>query len=367
MKKYEIYIMEIILFISIIMFNIVYKSALLQNITIILLAIYSVVRFGLMKDNNYIKNTATKIVISSLLIYFITTYILGLVLGFNKTPLAFSLEYLLRVILLEALIIILKEIVRYIIARHKKLPIIIYTLLLAILDIIIEIKGYNLNNLEAIFIFTTTIIVPVLCKHTLCSYITYKISYIPSIIYNLTISLYQYILPIIPNLGNYLYATTNTVLPFIVYYSISRISHYKDKIDVYKNKLIRRFIYAPILATLVVIILLASGLLSHTIIAIGSNSMSPSYNKGDAVIYKKTPIEKIKIGEIIAFKKNGKIITHRIINISNNYEITTKGDANNAPDTWIVEKQEILGVVKYTIKYIGYPTIWLNEAYNRKD
>ena len=371
MKKYEIYIIEIILFISIIMFNIVYKSAMLQNITILLLAIYSIARFGYMKDSNYLKSTIVKTVISSILVYMITIYLLGLLLGFNKTPFNLNINYFVKVVLLEAIIIISEEIMRYTIARnsqHKKIPLLIYTIILSILNIIIEINGYNLNDSEYIFIFITTVVIPTISIQLVCSYLTYKVSYVPSLIISLTMSLYQYILPIIPNLGNYLYAVTNIALPYIIFYSSSKIISYKEKVDVYKRTFIRRLLYIPVFILLIIIVLLASGLLGHTLIAIGSDSMYPSYERGDAVIYVKASIDDIKTGEIIAFKKNGKVITHRIININKEKKsINTKGDNNKTPDSWEVKESELLGVVKYRIKYIGYPTIWFNDIYNGKE
>ena len=264
------------------------------------------------------------------------------------------------------------EILRYIIARntqHRKLPLIIYTIILIILNVIIEINGYSLNNGEVIFIFITTIIIPTISIQAVCSYLTYKVSYKPSIILNISISLYQYLLPIIPNIGNYLYAVANTALPYIIYFSTSRLNQYKDKINMYKNTLLRKLLYVPIIIIIVILVLLVSGISNDTIIAVGSGSMSPTYDRGDAVIYQKTKIDDIKIGEILAFKKSNKVITHRIVNIekNNKYIIYTKGDANKNIDSRTVNEQEVLGIVKYRIKYLGYPTLWFNEIINGKE
>ena len=373
MKKYELYLIEILLFISIIMFNIVYKSVLFQNLVIIILAIYSLSRFGFMKDNNYLKSTVIKMVISCILIYLVTIYILGLILGFNRTPASLSIDYFIRVISFDALVIVAEEIMRYVIARntqHKKIPLIVYTIILVILNIIIGIKGVDLRDNERLFIFITTVIVPAASVQAICSYLTYKVSYVPALIFNLFTSLYQFVFPIIPRLGNYLYAVTSIALPYIIYYSVSKLVNYKNKLDVYRHKIVRKLIYAPIFAALIVLVMLVSGVFSHTLIAIGSNSMSPIYERGDAVIYRKIDVEKLKVGEIIAFKKNGKIVTHRIIKISKvdkDFIINTKGDANNAPDVWEVKNDEILGVVNYSIKYIGYPTLWFNDVYTGKE
>ena len=372
-KKIEIYILELLLFISIIVFNFIYKNELYQNLSIIVISIYFIYRFGIMKDNNYLKETTTKLTISSILVFFISTYFLGLILGFNKTIIKFSSSYLINVLFMNALLIVLEEIVRYIICRntpHKKIPIIIYTIILSVLNIIIEINGYDLHDHESFFIFVTTVVIPTISRQTICSYLTYKVSYVPSMIFNLTISLYQYILPIIPNLGNYIYATSNVALPYAIYYTTSKLINYNSKDKKYFNVTFRRMLYIPVFIVLIIMVILVSGIFTHTIVAIGSNSMVPIYERGDAVIYKKTKAKDVKIGEIIAFKKDGRIITHRVINKKKNeadYTFITKGDANNAPDSSRVEEKELLGVVKYRIKYLGYPTLWFNDLYTGKE
>ena len=60
-------------------------------------------------------------------------------------------------------------------------------------------------------------------------------------------------------------------------------------------------------------------------------------------------------------------IDNQISKIDDKHVIQTKGDANNTPDAWEVTDDEILGVVNYSIKYIGYPTLWFNEIYEGKE
>ena len=43
MKKYEIYIIEILMFISIIMFNIIFEVKVLQDVFFVLLALYMII------------------------------------------------------------------------------------------------------------------------------------------------------------------------------------------------------------------------------------------------------------------------------------------------------------------------------------
>ena len=97
--------------------------------------------------------------------------------------------------------------------------------------------------------------------------------------------------------------------------------------------------------------------------------MEPEYYMGDAVIFEKKQAHEVKVGDILVFKRGRTVITHRIVSISkgNNskYDITTKGDNNDDEDDYLVQKEDVLGVVKYSVKYVGYPTLWINKLIER--
>ncbi len=82
--------------------------------------------------------------------------------------------------------------------------------------------------------------------------------------------------------------------------------------------------------------------------------MSPTIEVGDIVIVKETT--EIEKGDIIAFKIDGAIVTHRVQEvIENESEKTykTKGDANKTEDREEVKEQEIEGKYCFKIPKIG--------------
>ena len=86
--------------------------------------------------------------------------------------------------------------------------------------------------------------------------------------------------------------------------------------------------------------------------------MKPNINSGDVVLVKTIngDKEEIKKGDVITFRKNLEVITHRVIDIEeNNGEnvYVTKGDNNNLEDQERVEKSELLGKVVVVIPYLG--------------
>lgn len=80
----------------------------------------------------------------------------------------------------------------------------------------------------------------------------------------------------------------------------------------------------------------------YSIFEVQTGSMADAINAGDCIIVKRT--QKVKLNDIITYKKSGEFITHRVIEVYNGTYIT-KGDANNAKDEPIDQKQIVGKVV----------------------
>lgn len=89
-----------------------------------------------------------------------------------------------------------------------------------------------------------------------------------------------------------------------------------------------------------------------------SGSMEPRIHVGGVVVIK--PMTSYGVGQIVSFSQNPKTqisTTHRIVKINsqdNKITYSTKGDANNIPDTNEVTENEILGKVIFSVPYLGY-------------
>ena len=128
------------------------------------------------------------------------------------------------------------------------------------------------------------------------------------------------------------------------------------------------FITIPAMICLGIIIILASGISKYRMIAIASNSMVPIYAKGDTLIFEKIDKKLLQDDDIIVFKKDNILVAHRIIKtkeVSSKLYFYTKGDANNSADAEMVNEDDVLGIVRRVVKYIGFPTVWLNELFRR--
>jgi signal peptidase len=77
-------------------------------------------------------------------------------------------------------------------------------------------------------------------------------------------------------------------------------------------------------------------------------------------------ITDIELGSVIAFRHDGRVIVHRLIEIKENpsgHQLQTKGDANATADAWTVKDSDLIGIVRWHMPYIGWPTVWLDQVF----
>lgn len=140
-------------------------------------------------------------------------------------------------------------------------------------------------------------------------------------------------------------------------YDIESINKRKENVKIAK-KVIE--IIAIILIYNIILIALSSAnkisvvnILGYKSYIIKTNSMEPTISINDVVITKKVKKEKIKKGDVITFLQDGEVITHRITQIEDNGNYTTKGDNNNIEDTFKITYENIEGKHILTIPYLG--------------
>lgn len=327
---------------------------------------------GFYKDNNYLKRYSVRITITCLLSSLIFIYAIGLITGYYRNALSLAPLTVIKNISPIIILIISEEYLRYTIAKNsqnQKISLYIITILYISLGLMENIAYHTFTNLESIFRFTCVTAIPLIASEILYSYLDYNTSIITTLIIKISLSIYAYIFPIYPVLSEYLNALIGVILPFLLYILVRRGVNYHLKGDLSVKRTKNALLIIPLLIIFAIMGSLVSGLFRYKIIAIASGSMSGTYERGDAIIYyqfKKDSEKELQKGEIIAFRKENKIITHRIISITKKNGrtiITTKGDANESPDNFEVYEEEVLGIVKYKIDYIGYPTVWTSELF----
>ena len=334
----------------------------------ILLLIFNRV-FVIEKDRHlYFKDILFEIFMFSMA-FFILYYLMGLFVGLAKTANYLSF-YSIKVIILPLILYcVLREVFRYNMlckADNNKLCTILVIVLIILMDISNDYYYADFNTSYDILRFIALVFLPAISKGLSYSYISKKMGYKPVIIFDLVFSLYKYVFPLIPNPNEYIVSIICLVTPILFAFRIVKFFEVREKHKLpsdYK-KLKLKGIALP-LAVLLVLVYFYSGYFRYFTIAIASGSMEPMIKKGDVVIAdQKFDSKKLEIGQVIAYKKNGVIIVHRIvkkIKLGDSYIYYTKGDANSNMDDFVIEEDMIVGRVNHKISYIGYPTVWFNN------
>ncbi len=346
------------------------NSEIILTIFWVALCFLSLLLLKFPKDNSQYKNTVTKTVIMCLLCTILVSYLLGLFVGFTKNLFSMKLINIFKNISLIFIVAVAREIIRYVVAKNcqmTKKPIVFLTIAYILFEIINQYTSKTLVGFESYFLFTCRVVVTTISAELMLSYLSYHFGIKPCLTYAIPIAIYPYVLPLIPDVGDFIYSTIFLLLPFLIYILTIGIVKYINKEKESYNTDYRNLFYGPIFVFLCVVVVLVSGVFRYKMIAIATGSMSPTYERGDAVIYRKIDDEsELKNGMIIVYVKDDRIITHRInkiIKSSGSIEIKTKGDFNEQPDDYVIKREDVLGEVKYVVKYIGYPTVLLSEAF----
>jgi signal peptidase I len=339
-----------------------------------LVFVSSIILLGYRKDKNLNKVDVIQIVFIYCVTYLILTYIGGIAVGYYKNLYSLNFIKIIENIFPLLILIILEELVRYNIISKEANKFVIFLLIMLFVsfDILTQYNAYNLSTSSGIFELIGYLILPSIITNALLTFMTEKSGYLPSITYRIILELYIYLVPIIPDYGVYIQSLLNIIFPLIMFLKINTI--YAK--ETYKARTPKRFvsiiITIPLMCILIALVGLISGVFSYYMMAIASNSMVPTFSRGDAVIVQKiktSEIENIEVGDIIVYYHDQKMIVHRVVSIkktNGGLVFNTKGDNNEDKDNWDITESNIKGVVKKEIKYIGYPSIWLEEKLESK-
>ena len=329
---------------------------------------------GFEKKNKRLNKIINFDIFMSSMMFLILYYLFGIVIGYAQNNNYLTLYGLTIFIIPTILKIVFKEHLRNSLltkAGNNKFLILNTAILFIIIDILPSLSILKTPNAHDIFIFAALVLLPSITVNILSTYISIKVGYKPIIIYLLIFSLYQYIIPIVPNPSEYLKAIIDFILPIIILFIVMKsVNKYSDKDEEIDRNYSKSTIIISIIPIILVIIIVyfISGYFKYYALAIASGSMKPVFDRGSVVIIeqvnnKYNNYEKLKEGEIIAYRTDKAIIVHRLIRIVNTDEdkfYYTKGDANKDEDDYLIKKENIIGIVRFKIPYIGYPTVWFS-------
>jgi signal peptidase len=210
---------------------------------------------------------------------------------------------------------------------------------------------------------------PAVTYNLLYNNISKNYGFLPNIIFRLVITLYVYVVSVVPAIPDSLYGFSKLIIPILILGFINVLYKKKTNIVSVKKAKISNVFFVTTLFIITLLIMLVSNQFKFGTIVIATPSMSGEINTGDVIIYEKIDYDEIiTVGQIIVFEKNKTLIVHRVVEIEyidGTLRYYTKGDANEDIDSGYITKSDIIGITNVKVSYVGYPTLWLTSLFER--
>lgn len=369
---------------------IVSNSVLRAYLQIVILAIgiaTSATLLGWAKPRQSSAKLVAVLVILAALVYQVLVFLLlGSKLGLVNNIYVLGWTSFFKVTLPVMLAIIGEEILRGQLvekAKRSKLGVWFTGLTIWIVELAIILPLYNLGVARDIFTLIVAVAGPAMLKNALLTYIAYQYNYWINIPYRLIMEAPIYLLPVWPDAGEYLPAIFQIGLILLLALGLmglrpgvnvksameKQTKHLETESQRQAKRIAKRVGVGVAVAAMVSYVFLISGLFRYYLLAIGSGSMSPSIERGDLVLVEKIKdYDDIAEGDILVYRHGNVVMVHRIAQVNQdgrNKIFITKGDANGVEDKWSVVQNDVIGVVRGRIMALGFPTLWLNELFNK--
>lgn len=372
LDKIKVYLVEFVL-LAILSFALFVPNTLTRIELSILLGICAIiVWFGIRKrkTESIHSRKVTILYIIFAIIYLIGFYALGLYFGYYKATFQFGTWTLINRIIPTAAIIIASEIIRKVLlAQNTKYTSLLTFIAMVMVDLVVYVDIYSVLNYDKVVeVIGFTLFASIACN-LLYNYTANRYGIMGNIIYRLITVLYIFILPIVPNVFIFFRSILRMLYPYVIYQILEytfgktvKAVPMQDK----KTSVISKVIFGTITILLAMLI---SCQFSYGILVVASGSMSGAINIGDAVVYQAYDgKQNIALGDVLIFDKDGTRTVHRVIdmkNVNGEQRYITKGDANQQQDTGYITNENIIGITKFRIAYIGYPSVWLHDMFSK--
>lgn len=325
---------------------------------------------GLLKLRGFVYQWAFILAI----MYIVISVFAGLIDGLGKSPYNHSLTGILTNIVYVGSALVGRELIRsYLVNSFTKKENYFVFILIALLMTITNIsfnKFINTSSFSEGVQLLAEFIGPEFAQNLFAVYLVYLGGPLASIIYLGMIQGFHWLSPILTDLKWITTALIGILLPTFFIMTLQTMYHTASKQIKIRNKDEESPISWIITSVLSIgIIWFAVGVFPIYPSVIATGSMEPMIKPGDVILVKKIldmdGIENLKVDDIIQFKRDAILISHRIIKIDNDEEdglgFRTKGDNNSSSDSDIVKPEDVKGTIVYTVPKIGWPTLLIKS------
>lgn len=337
---------------------------------VVLIAFTALFHFTVKKRSilSLYKNQVFYLVLVIAVFYLTLLYLSGIYFGYERAVYSLSFNALAINIIPTVCVVIATEILRRILLAQDDKCAGVLSFLVGIISELFFVSGFsNIGNMDRFMDVLAMAFLPSVTANVFYHHTSKRYGAKPVIAYRLIMSLYVYVITVVPRTSPIINAFFKLVTPLIAYAFIY-VLYAKKKRRATKRTSKWSYVVTAFSATIMAaIVMLVSCQFSYGMIVVATPSMTGTINVGDAVIYERYEDHIIAVGDVIVFKDGDNKIVHRvdeIEKINNVVRYYTKGDDNDERDFGYITKSDIVGMVRVKVPYIGYPTIWIRSVFN---
>ena len=307
------------------------------------------------------------------LVYVMLYYLSGIKFGFYINPYRLSVSNLFKFLIPITAIIVSEELMRFIIVSQKsKLAIVLCYFSCVFAETIIVSTFASVGSFSRFMELMAGALFPAVISNLLYNYLAKRYGIYPNLAYRAVTTLHTYIFSVSSGISPSLLTFIKLIVPIVIFVFIDALYEKKKRRAIGGNSRVLRVagisIGSLVLIFMIGIIMLISNQFRYGSLVIATESMTDEINKGDVVIYESLDNQVIEKGQIIAFERNDSVVVHRVIDIeiiNGTVRYYTKGDANENADSGYITDTQIVGVVKYKLPSLGYPSLWMRSLFKK--
>ena len=303
-------------------------------------------------------------------VYLMLYYVSGLKFGFARNLYGLNLKFIVSRAVPVAFIIYFSEIYRHVMRAQedRMADVLAYVICVLAEMIACATASVAISSFDHFMELVAATMLPAIIANLLYQYLTPRYGILPNVIFRAGTTLYIYLIPIIPAMADSLRCFISMIVPLGIYLFIDAMYEKKRRYALAKKS--KLVIPITVLAVTIMLstVMLISNQFRYGLLVVVTDSMTGEINRGDAVIYEEYDDQIIEEGQVIVFKRNSSMIVHRVeeIQIVNGRKrYYTKGDANDGRDADFRYDSDIVGIVNHKIPYIGFPTIFMRNLFER--
>lgn len=309
-----------------------------------------------------------QIVLGVFVVWFVAYFVSGMVTTYSHNALCSDITTVLQNLGVFGLSAVLFEYVRYatlVLAGRRN--VVWFGIVVAIfygLALADPSRFMHLTNVSEFIKLMVSYMMPIMSVSYLMTYVMATSGLRIALLLRLGLVASTVLLPIVPKYDWYLQGLSMLLLAISVFVSLDHLGQSTGaERHVRHQHLMHRFSDVIMLVAMLGLVAFMMGVFAYHPLAIMSNSMQPVFSRGSMVIVQaRTPEMDIAIGDIVQYQGEDRVITHRVVDIDSSGDeqiFYTKGDNSPSVDPPVRDEQ-IQGVIRATLPFVGYPTVWLN-------